>query len=155
MSRLNTIVIILLMSYNILYFFSLGTCPYSYEDPNLCIAYFRSMYPVWLGETILSGIFWFFVAILAINGYVSKKWLIVCVVNYFLLFFYQSGTVMRDHGGLNRTVFTMTLTVLFLLYFTGCFFRKLYIISRKLFAAIIFSILFGSWLFYTKNIKHS
>lgn len=144
-----------MITYNVLYFVSLGTCPHDYDDPNICIAFFRSMYPVWLGETISCAALWFSVMIMSFYGLADKKWMLICIINYICLFFYQSGTVWEDHGGLNRMIMTIAVTILFLIYSIGNFFRKVYQYSLKVFTMVLIVITIGATIFYIKSIKYS
>lgn len=147
--------IILWGSINALYMTSLGNCPYSYDDPQICIGYFRKMYPVWVGETVLCGILWFLFTVLAIYGYIHRLWIAVALVNYFILFIVQSGNTMADHGGLNRTVLTITVTVLSLLMCCYLAFKKVYKCSKILFSMIFVLIGLLVWMYYLTFVKSS
>lgn len=140
---------------NVLYIISNGSCPYSYEDPNVCIGYFRKMYPIWLLETIIVGVIWTLIAILTIHKVFSRLCIPCCFLNAVFIFFYKSGLEMKDHGGLNRFTFIMTILVLFFVYGMVRSFIKLWKLSKLLFIAAISGIIFSFWLFYSKRIRGS
>jgi Ca2+/Na+ antiporter len=113
------------------------------------------MYPVWLLETIVVGILWTVVMLLAVNNVFSRIWIAVCLVNFLLLFFYKSGMEMKNHGGINRTVLTITIVVLLLLYSMVKGLRKLWQVSIKLFVCLFFGILLSVFIFYQLRVKDS
>ena len=78
----NLIAFILLAAMYALYIISLGTCPYSYDDPNVCIGFFRRMYPIWLLECIISGILWVTVFLLSVEKVFSRLWIPVMIGNF-------------------------------------------------------------------------
>lgn len=93
-----------------LYLLSLKTCPYSYEEEEDCIDYFRTAYPILLGVDILSGIILTIVLIISLKGAVSRYWWLPGLIVFLFCFFWQSGMDMDDHGGVNR--FTLVATIL-------------------------------------------
>lgn len=113
------------------------------------------MYPVWLSETIVVGIVWTAVVLLAVHNVFSRIWIAVCLFNFLILFFYKSGMEMKDHGGINRTVLTITIIVLLLFYSMGKGLRKLWQVSIKLFVCLFFCILLSVFIFYQLRIKDS
>lgn len=94
------------------------------------------MYPIWLFETILSGFIWSGVVILSIKKIFFPWWIIWCLINFLALFFYKSGMEMQDHGGINRTSFTITICVLFILYSLTKGLTSLWRYSVRLFAGL-------------------
>lgn len=145
----------LLLSADVLYWFSLGTCPYDLSDPNVCIGYFRKMYPVWLFEVIIVSLLWYTAFLLAVYAVAPRLWLGVIAVNALAIFFCQSGMEFTNHGGLNRFVYLVSLLVVTTAFSTFLFFRKIYRYSAKLFIGVILAIFFASWLFYAVRVKKS
>lgn len=152
---LNAIAVLVWITLNILYLIALGKCPYSYDDPQQCIGFFRKMYPIWLFETIIAGILWTILMMCALKKCISRYWIIVLIVNFFALFFYQSGLEMKNHGGLNR--FTLTLTILVISLVLGIMIglTKLWRYSIIAFVTL-FTVLFILFLlFYFLRVKGS
>jgi len=145
----------LIIALNVLYIMSLGSCPYSYDDPNICIAYFRGMYPVWMGETIIVGLMWTTVTIMVIYNYIPKPWFILLAINLAALFFLKSGMEMQDHGGINRTVLVVTILVLFLVYSSINGLRKLWKFSKIAFIGLFLSIFLATFTFYEVRVRGS
>jgi hypothetical protein len=54
----NVIAVGMFIMLNMLYLISNDSCPYSYDDPNVCIEYFRKMYLVWLLEAVIVALLW-------------------------------------------------------------------------------------------------
>lgn len=113
------------------------------------------MYPIWLLETIIVGILWSILVILAIHKVFLRIWIPACLLNFVFIFFYKSGMEMKDHGGINRFGFVCTIVVLFTLYAVSMAFRKVWKYSKFLFGLVILWIVFLIWLFYTFQIKGS
>jgi hypothetical protein len=151
----NVIAVMLVILLNLLYFNSLGTCPYSYDDPNVCIAYFRKQYPVWLGETIVVGILWTAVALMAIYKYISRYWIIFLFADFIALFLAKSGMEMKDHGGINRTVLAISISVLFLVYGIYRGLTNLWKYSKKIFIGLFASLFMLAVIFYRVRVVHS
>lgn len=151
----NVIAAILVIMLNLLYYNSLGSCPYSYDDPNVCIAYFRKQYPVWLGETIIVAILWTSVALMAIYKFISRYWIALLFVDFIGLFLFKSGMEMKDHGGINRTVLAISITVLFLVYGIYRGLTNLWKYSKKAFIGLFAGLFLMTFLFYRIRVVHS
>jgi len=132
----NIIAFILLISSTGIYYYSLQTCPFSYDDPNDCIAFFRKMYPVMMFCCIIVGAIWLTVTTLSMKKIFSRYWILALIFQFCGLFFYSSGMEMDNHGGINRFAFTMTILVLSIVYSTSIGLKKLWKYSKKLFICL-------------------
>lgn len=122
----NSIVVLILIFLNVLYLISNKGCPYMDQEPKVCVAYLRKIYPVWLVETAIIAACWVFILVLAIHKAISRCWIIVCIINAIWIWNYRSGTEWQDHGGLNRFSFTILSIIMLSVYSTVRWFTKLY-----------------------------
>lgn len=113
------------------------------------------MYPIWLLECIVGGIFWVTVFILSIEKVFSRLWIPVMIANFLILFFMQSGMEMQNHGGINRTGFSITLIVLLIVYLLFKGVTKLWRYSFKLVALLILALALLTGFFYQFKISNS
>jgi len=65
-----------------LYYISLGICPYSYDDPNVCIEYFRVTLGVWIIECVIAGSMWAITFVLSVNRVFSRLWIPVLLISF-------------------------------------------------------------------------